>query len=1046
MKNTIFNEIKLKELCQIVPNENQIEIVNDWSKMIDDKKFVHEVKKYLNFSMKFLQKLLGYNEDFIAFEEKFGSGRVEFSLRKKPKEPKFVAIVELKDQNTGLDELQMRGEKYERSPVDQAFEYASNGEYEVVEWIIVSNYSEFRLYNYHKGKKPFITFSVKDLLEPDVLKIFISLFSKQGLIDEALPTKALRETLFQEREITNELYSVYHITRLEILRQLKDFKFDGRVYSLDECLSMTQTLLNRILFIAFSEDRSLIESGILEETIMVPVKTRDVDVNRTEIWHKLNLLFGDINKGKPSKKIPKYNGNLFKENLEEKIKFFDLIDRASASYAENKVSDEVDRNLGAFKDRINPIFKNILILSEYNYLDEISVDILGHIFEQSILDTENLRTNGIDAILDDYMSKKRPKRGSSDTRKKEGIFYTPEIITTEIARSAIFYHLSKKKTTFTAEKLILEHASDIQELEEKASKLNILDLACGSGAFLSKASEVLIDLLEAIHNFKIENGIIPGVVKGHKNPYAIFQRPTLLKQIIEKHLYGADISENAIGIAKLSLFLQMANTSTELPDLSANFHWGNSVIPRGDESDVKLFNNKSMAFDIIISNPPYIPTEKLTEDEKTYFSDHYTVYRKYDTSIIFLERALDLLEPGGVLGFIIPQSWQNGDNFIQWREVILKRATIIKVINLPFDIFPEAYVDTCIVLVENRKSCPLRDEFLAYEFPKNDKLATLNVDNWERVSMSCVFNHSQKEIYLSVKMYEIWDKIKALMETEKCWPLGDITESTQGYAGNVFIKTTVKIGTDSIPFFEEGFAERHFIIIEKSTFVDMTPHENINRFYTSPKVFIRRIINRRDRLMAFYYEADLLTTKDYNPFILKADWIGRVNYRYLAALLNSKALSYIYIGRSVIALRDDFRATTLTKLRELPIPIPESSIQESIGNLEAELSSLIVTFIQENKAAINTIKCSYPTKLAKDFDKKLKSLIEWDNSMISELFIKLGLDKTEEILKYCNSKKVFFQNLANKIKELESTIDKHVYDLLEMDAMEIDIIERRFNS
>ena len=94
-----------------------------------------------------------------------GVGRSEFVLKSNDK--RFM-VVELKGQGIDLDKKQTH-RNYTRSPVDQAFGYAihTGG----VEWILLSNYNEFRLYNYHK-KTYYISFNVSHLLDNDTLKCF----------------------------------------------------------------------------------------------------------------------------------------------------------------------------------------------------------------------------------------------------------------------------------------------------------------------------------------------------------------------------------------------------------------------------------------------------------------------------------------------------------------------------------------------------------------------------------------------------------------------------------------------------------------------------------------------------------------------------------------------------------------------------------------------------------------------------------------------------------------------------------------------------------
>ena len=56
-------------------------------------------------------------------------------------------VIELKGSNANLDKPQNR-KADKRTPVDKAFDYAKrSGD---IDWIFVSNYNEFRLYNWHK--------------------------------------------------------------------------------------------------------------------------------------------------------------------------------------------------------------------------------------------------------------------------------------------------------------------------------------------------------------------------------------------------------------------------------------------------------------------------------------------------------------------------------------------------------------------------------------------------------------------------------------------------------------------------------------------------------------------------------------------------------------------------------------------------------------------------------------------------------------------------------------------------------------------------------
>lgn len=88
--------------------------------------------------------------------------------------------------------------------------------------------------------------------------------------------------------------------------------------------------------------------------------------------------------------------------------------------------------------------------------------------------------------------------------------------------------------------------------------------------------------------------------------------------------------------------------------------------------------------------------------------------------------------------------------------------------------------------------------------------------------------------------------------------------------------------------------------------------------------------------MAFYWDEQLITTKDYNPFIIKNT---SYDLFYILALLNSKLFSFIYTLSSSLALKDDFRQTTLAELRKLPIKKVNEE-QKQLNNLSFRMTDL----------------------------------------------------------------------------------------------------------
>ena len=146
MQNNLFNQTLLKKYAKKFKlTHKQKEIIGEYIGKIENREFKAETKNYINFYEYILKEMLGYSTENIGFDEKVddGVGRSEFVL--KEGNNKFM-VVELKGQDTNLDKKQIR-KSDTRTPVDQAFGYAIHTG--SVEWILLSNYDEFRLYNYH---------------------------------------------------------------------------------------------------------------------------------------------------------------------------------------------------------------------------------------------------------------------------------------------------------------------------------------------------------------------------------------------------------------------------------------------------------------------------------------------------------------------------------------------------------------------------------------------------------------------------------------------------------------------------------------------------------------------------------------------------------------------------------------------------------------------------------------------------------------------------------------------------------------------------------
>ncbi len=419
----------------------------------------------------------------------------------------------------------------------------------------------------------------------------------------------------------------------------------------NELLSATQKLLDRILFCAFCEDRGLLPA----DTILHAYEHRD-PYQPKPIWDNFRGLFRSIDTGNAGLNIPAYNGGLFAHDpgLDD-LKLTDGVcvyfrDLSAYDYRPaSTVSAEADESAGQL----------------------IDVDILGHIFEQSITDLERLR-NVLEGRVEPLARDKLTSR-----RKKEGAFYTPAFITRYIVEQALGSVLKERfeqlrqtheaKAKAAARAALVDPAvyqlDLLKEPQTKAlvefweawqdelGQVRVLDPACGSGAFLIEAFDQLHTFYQ-VSNDRLEE------LRGSRS---LFDPD---RQILQHNLFGVDLNEEAIEICRLSLWIKTAARGKVLTSLDHTIRVGNSVVsdlavhPRAFDWQAafpEVFT--SGGFDVVVGNPPYVRQEWLG-DIKPYLQTHYSAFHGMaDLYVYFYELGCRLLKPGGRLSFVVTNKW-----------------------------------------------------------------------------------------------------------------------------------------------------------------------------------------------------------------------------------------------------------------------------------------------------------------------------------------------------------------------------------------------------
>ena len=603
---------------------------------------------------------------FTAIEGKGGKVKLQ---------GKIIAPIELKSAKNDLDRP-APGRKL--SAVEQGWQYANYTEN--CRWVIVSNYRELRLYQLSKTPAYFERFLLTELEAIANFKKLYYLLCRTNFLpktgqQQSVIDRLLADSDTAQQEITEQLYQDYHNVLINLVNH---FRFTGpkNLPNRDNVLiEKAQKTLDRILFLAFCQDR-----GLLPKNTLNNAHDHKDPYNPRFIWDNYKSVFSWVDKGNEDPPIPGYNGGLFEHDplLDEQLTVTD------------------------------PLCTQLKNLTKYDFETEVSVDILGHIFEQSITDLEALKAKT-------QTQEFNPKSGK---RKTQGIFYTPAFITQYIVRVALGGYLKQKEdelrdrfqlniTTKTNKKQ--QKQAEIQfwqtYRDQVLKQTKICDPACGSGAFLIAAFDYLFQ------DYQRVNQALSSLLT---TPETELER--LDTMILTQNLYGVDLSAESVEITKLSLWLKTAEPGKSLTDLDDNIKQGNSIVADPEFSD-KPFNWETEfpqvfangGFDVVIGNPPYVRQELLSPI-KPYLKQHYQCYDGVaDLYAYFYEKGLNILKPAGKLSYIVTNKWLKAGYGEPLRRFFIENSTFEQIIDFGHaPIFEDADTFPCIISVY--KSSPSQAE------------------------------------------------------------------------------------------------------------------------------------------------------------------------------------------------------------------------------------------------------------------------------------------------------------------------------------------------
>ena len=511
----------------------------------------------------------------------------------------------------GSDLEQRAGRR--RSPNGQVQDYlrqfwqATGGR---VKWGILTNGATWRLYRasgpgpdgrFHQTQDVWFEVSLTECISDagkEARRLFLLFFHRDAFVidddgycflDRALAGAAD----YIQSVVATLTHAVFNEVYPELLAAFYNAAPDA---VLDDIQEAALTLLYRLLFLMYAEDRRLLPAEhpayssislrALRRELLERQETGAVFIPEVvTYWHRLQVLFRRIDTGEPAAALPAYNGGLFNPEQPQLLAQVPLPDASIA---------KIINNLGAAA--VNGSTNKTLV----NFRD-LSVRELGTLYESLLERRPVLRNGQVTAQLQPH------------ARKDSGSYYTPPELVRLIIEQALAPQISERVARFTELTQTLADdprpvAARRKELEDAdpataCLQLKALDPAMGSGHFLVAALDYLTGEIDRLLGYvnelaywlpdtdpyqsplpaRIENiraGLQRQAAAGgwELRPDDVTDRAIIRRFVLKRCIYGVDLNPLAVELTKMSLWLHSFTVGAPLTYLDHHLRCGDSLL------------------------------------------------------------------------------------------------------------------------------------------------------------------------------------------------------------------------------------------------------------------------------------------------------------------------------------------------------------------------------------------------------------------------------------------------------------------------------------
>jgi hypothetical protein len=1056
MASTLFSskDLKPEQLNTFIQDVPQLEekktIIRNWQKAIANGKVQKSKEEQIKgeFLDKFFGQVLGYSYESHEAEWNLEKELKSIADNKKPDAalgffdqkdtPDVRCVIEVKGALYNLDKKQNRAD-FTGSPVDQAFAYVPRMSGRC-EWVIVTNMIEIRLYS-RTDIGRYESFQIPELLLPNHLARFFYLLSYQQLFLKAGDSKIdqiFNNRIAEQKVIEKEFYNRYHELRVALFNNLR--KQHPKIAP-KKLFGLTQKLLDRLLFICFVRDRELLDANRFLNDVQQAVK-RSFRKKKEAIWTEMKYFFTAMNEGlaEAERDIPEFNGGLFKED------------------------DELN-NLHIHDSQLTEI---IHFVSSYNFDSQLDVNILGHIFEQSISDIEEFQQS---------FDEQTENEARTTKRKRDGIFYTPEYITRYMVKEAVGGWLDDRKkeilqelkldtlpilsaeeieaATVSPSEKVKTTIAFLERYREQLKKVKVVDPACGSGAFLNAVFDFL--WLEWDVFMKEWNQLTrpwKDQLRDHAvaEPLEVYNgidEWKIKKAIVANNIYGVDLNPESVEISKLSLWLKTANRKETLADLSANIKQGNSLIDDTKVAGDDAFNwnhafaeiMKSGGFDVVVGNPPYA-TKMFLDTERDYFTRRYlTAEYQLDLYIAFMEKAVEINNTNGYMSFITPNSWLKNLLMSKCRKFLLDNVSFKNFVPRLENVFVDANVDTLIFISKKElsdsklKVLVLEDGYfkVSHEIDQGRFLKNANYvfDVQSNESISTLLNKVKSN---STALQALFEISRGVNSYDKNRGQSEKTIATKAYHSNfkkdkTFVPELRGLHVNRYSYDWDG---EHFI-----SYGEWLAAPRDKKYFSGERIILRQVLGKH--LQTTLIEEDFII--DQSVFIAVPKEESKIDLKFCLSILASKLLIF-YFKYSSNEFDDLFPKIKIAEFKDLPVRKADKKKQQPLISRSEKMLLLHKSISEQLQNFIDLLRGNFvfePTaKLKKWYTLEFIDLL----AELEKGGAKLPPKKQGEWLELFKIEKEKIKTTQAQIDKTDKEIDQLVYALYELTPEEIAIVEK----